>query len=175
MRIVRLNDAMAQVIAERIGAQPKACWWNAWRAMEYSRGRYPYVVTQRARQLYYVEGWASFNLPIVEHAWLEHEHADGTITVVDPTPNWCKGGPERVYHGGVRYTYDEVRTLALQHPHEDGSGDPDLPLVWRTSGWGGMEHPDYRAAYARAHQVAYGCSPEELRTRLDRLAKENRL
>lgn len=150
--------SLSQQLHDAVGAQAKACWWNAyWALQELGEG-------------WYVEGFVGIHLGIVvEHAWVET--VDGRIA--DPSPTFCgrlyRYKPALGYYAGVRYTIGELEELATQYPHESADDLPDLPLVWRTGGFGGFLNPEYRAANNAAYQKVFGRTLDEIRAQLDHL------
>lgn len=96
----------------------------------------------------YVEGWVVTDLGLlVEHGWVQWRGQ-----ILDPTPTYHERQRRCRYFPGVRFTLRE----AVRH---DGA---ILPITKTDFG-------PYRAAYSRAHAAAYGCTPEELAAKLERI------
>lgn len=135
----RMDVAASIALAKRIGAQPKQCWQNASAALRGGH-KWPKLVPAGSK---YVEGWAhimpGMAIPF-EHGWIETPNGD----IIDPTVALLDGleqlRPEN-YYAGATYTAEEV---------SQQSGKP--PWVWK-HGWGGFDHPGYKAAHdaANAH------------------------
>jgi hypothetical protein len=127
----------SQQIALISGAEPNSCYNNAWNAL--------INLPEWFRQSRYVEGWivleARDEVLLIEHGW--RMLPDGRV--VDPAIAFLIGPDEPiVYFTGVEYTWEE--TLAFE-------GEL-LPRVRTTHGSEGMQHSDYKAAYAAALSVA---------------------
>lgn len=121
-------------LADMVPAAPRDCWRNAWRAL-------PLLPVGAL----YVEGWVVYNGLAIEHGWCEHPAG----VVVDPTlalnEDW-PGAGGAVYFPGERYTLQRAVAVGLE-------SQGVLPLVWR-NGWGGFDHPPYRAALDSAWEYA---------------------
>jgi hypothetical protein len=139
---MKLDRELSQQIAEANGAINKRCWRNAFLGL----GDLPGAV--------YVEGWVvTHNGMLAEHGWLEFEGR-----IVDPTPVYLEN-PPATYFPGLRFSAEEARQVL--ETRSDTCEPGDLPLAWRF-GWGGMDAPEYRAAfeaawaYVKAHSIDRG-------------------
>lgn len=79
--------------------------------------------------LYYVEGFAIFNMLVIEHGWIE----TGDGTVIDPTPSWIES--PACYYPAIRSSAADARRLLGK----------SLPVAI----------PEYQHAYWRAQIRAY--------------------
>jgi hypothetical protein len=135
----------SQVLADQIGAEPKACWHNACVAL---------LVLQDPA-LTYVEGFAGLSYGLViEHGWLEKS----PDCIIDPTLVLQSGEQENParYFAGVRYTYEQVYRLCIKQHKAP-------PFVW-ASGWGGTKSQEYMQAQDWAYREIYGISLKDLLT-----------
>ena len=114
-------------VGKLIRAGSRRCYGNARRVIERVEG---YANAD------YVEGIMVCKLPI-EHGWVER---DGEI--IDPTLPEEEGD----YFGGIRARGNQGLAEALQRTK-------DLPLLYGY-GWGGIEHPGFRAALIAGNRHA---------------------
>lgn len=133
-----LDLPLSLTIARRIIAVPKRCWGNALTALRTQR---------QLGKAYYVEGWLVKDKPLViEHGWVELP--DGRI--IDPTyallvVQQSVGAPP-AYFPGVRYSRKELKGIQLKA----------LPCVWKSGGFEGLQHPQYKKAYEEASKYVTG-------------------
>lgn len=126
------------MLARRVKAIPKLCFDNCRRAVE-NLDTYAGAT--------YVEGFAVARegpKMALEHAWLEFEGV-----ILDPTL------PDRdlVYFPSLRFSGREGLAAAAAIPKKDW--DPPVPIFFRF-GFGGYDHPEFRAARETAEKLAYG-------------------
>ena len=129
--------AFSLQIALLSGAQPHACFADAWNAL--------IDFPQWFRHGAYVEGWivleTKHEIFVVEHGWITLP--DGRV--VDPALVFLIGpGDPVVYFTGVEYTWQETHAFEGEL----------LPRVWETHGSNGMEHGAYKAAHDAALEIA---------------------
>jgi hypothetical protein len=123
-------------IAQKMGNVPQTCWANVVRALRTHRRQLGNVM--------YVEGWcAAPEIDFVgEHGWLELE--DGTI--LDPTY------AARDNEDGKRLHYEYFPALHYRPEELKGVRLHQLPLVYKTGGFGGMRNEAYKTAYVNAYR-----------------------
>ena len=123
--------------AQRIKAEPRACWRNA------------ILAQQHLPETLYIEGWAvSPDGLVIEHGWLEQDNK-----VIDPTliSRIEEKEESPTYFSGLRYTAEQT----IEAPRET---EGYLPLVCRDGYWG-RETPSYMIAYCGAWEYT-GDSPD---------------
>ena len=121
-----VNRELSARMAEKVGAEPKQCFLNAWQALQ---------CEHELEGGLYVEGWAvtDDDALVIEHGWLELGGEIVDPTVYDP--------PARAYFPVLRFDRDQARA-------ELAANDGELPIVWRYGQ--GAASPEYRQAYEDA-------------------------